>query len=189
VLLGHSEGGELVPTAALREPAIAGVILLAPPALPIRQILMQQVLASNPPDKRAAIRRAETSALEKIRRSSEPRDAWLRSSIDLDPIVDIAKLRTPVLILQGTSDAQVRASDLSRLTAAARAANPAVTVRTFSGDNHLFEASLPGTAHDPLTAVHQYLTVPARVDPRVIGVLLAWLATTRAPANRRGAGR
>jgi dienelactone hydrolase len=189
VLLGHSEGGELVPTAALQEPAVAGLILLAPPALPGGRIIMQQVLASNPPAKRAALIQVETAALAKIRRSSELRDAWLRSSIDLDPIVDIAKLRVPLLILQGASDAQVLVRDLPRISAAARAHNPAVTVLTFAGDNHLFEASLPGTAHDPLAAVHQYLTVPAHIDQRVIDALLAWLTTTRGPANRPAGGR
>jgi uncharacterized protein len=189
VLLGHSEGGELVPTAAMREPAAAGVILLAPPALPVGQIIMQQALASAPAAERAEVTRDETAGLEKIRTSNEPRDAWLRSSLDLDPIADIARLRLPVLILQGASDAQVLASDLPRLTAAARSANPAVTVRIFAGDNHLFESSLPGTAHDPLAAVHQYLSVPARIDPRVIDALLAWLPTTRGPVNRPAGGR
>ena len=33
-LLGHSEGGELVPTVAAQEPGVAGIILMAPPSLP-----------------------------------------------------------------------------------------------------------------------------------------------------------
>jgi alpha-beta hydrolase superfamily lysophospholipase len=189
VLLGHSEGGELVPTVALREPAVAGVILMAPAALPLAKIMIQQAIASEPPAKRAAVIRAETAGLRTIRRSNEPQNAALRASLDLDPIVDIAKLRRPVLILQGADDAQVLIGDLPRLVTAARSANSAVTVRTFAGDNHLFEASLPGTTHDPVAALHQYLTVPARIDRRVITAILAWLPTTRARAPRRDGAR
>ena len=150
---------------------------------------MQQAIASEPPAKRQAVIRAETAGLRTVRRSNEPQYAALRSSLDLDPIVDIAKLRRPVLIVQGANDAQVLIADLPRLVTAARSANPAVTVRTFAGDNHLFEASLPGTTHDPVAAMHQYLTVPALIDRHVIATILTWLPTTRARAIRRDGAR
>ncbi len=184
-LLGHSEGGELVPTVAVQERGVAGIILMAPPSLPLWQVLMRQALASVSPDNRAAIEKQELAALDAIRHGSEAKYAWHRSSMDLDPAVDIARVRVPILILQGEGDAQVASQDLPRLVKAARATNRDVTVRTFSNDNHLFEAIVSNGPQTPQAAVNQYLTVPARIDARVLDTLSAWLAShARASAAR-----
>lgn len=174
--LGHSEGGELVPTVAAQNPAIAGIILMAPPAIPLWKVLMEQTLAGTQPDQRAAAQAKELALLEAARHADDRTRAWLRSSMDVDPTVDIARVRSPILILQGEADAQVLAADLPRLTKAARAANRDVTVHTFSNDNHLFEPVAPGVVQTPFAALQQYLTVPARIDPRVLAALDAWLA-------------
>jgi uncharacterized protein len=176
-LLGHSEGGELVPTVAAQERSVAGIILMAPPSLPLWQVSMRQALAGVSPDGRAAMEKEELAALDKLRHSNEPKDAWYRSSMDLDPAVDIARVRSPILILQGEGDAQVSVKDLPRLAKAARAANRDVTVRTFANDNHLFEAIVSNGPQSPQAAVQQYLTVPARIDARVLDTLSAWLAS------------
>jgi alpha-beta hydrolase superfamily lysophospholipase len=174
-LIGHSEGGELVPSVAARDPRIAGIVLMAPPALPLARISAEQYLAGVPPPNRADAARDEAAALDKLRKSSDVRNAWYRSSMDVDPIVDIRRVRSPILILQGAGDAQVLPADLPRLVDAARATNHEVTVRTFSGDNHLFEKIVGPQPQTPAVALHQYLTVPARVDPRVLDDLIAWL--------------
>jgi uncharacterized protein len=184
-LLGHSEGGELVPTVAVQERAVAGIILMAPPSLPLWQVSMRQALASASPDGRAAMEKEELAALDKIRHSTEAKDAWYRSSMDLDPAVDIARVRSPILILQGDGDAQVSAKDLPRLAKAARASNRDVTVRTFSNDNHLFEAIVSSGPQTPQAAVQQYLTVPARIDARVLDTLSAWMASHAHPGAAR----
>ena len=175
-LLGHSEGGELVPTVAVQERGIAGIILMAPPSLPLWQVSMRQVLAGVTPDKRAAMEKEELAALDAMRHSNEAKDAWYRSSMDVDPAVDIARVRSPILILQGEGDAQVSPLDLPRLINAARVANRNVTVRTFSNDNHLFEAIVSSGPQTPSAAVLQYLTVPARIDERVLNALSTWMA-------------
>jgi dienelactone hydrolase len=147
---------------------------------------MQQALASVPPEQRAAMEREELAALDKLRHGNEPRDAWYRSSMDVDPAVDIARVRAPILMLHGEGDVQVSAKDLPRLANAARERNRDVTVRTFPGDNHLFEPIVPGEPQTPQTALHQYLTVPSRIDARVLDTLSAWLAShsrTAAPAS------
>ena len=184
-LLGHSEGGELVPTVAAAEPGVAGIILMAPPSLPLWRISMQQALASAAPEKRAEMERTELAALDDIRHGSDRANAWYRSSMDVDPAVDIARVRAPILILQGESDVQVAAKDIPRLADAARATNRDVTVRIFSGDNHLFEPVLGTEPQTPQSALHQYLTVPARIDQRVLDALTAWLASHTHPAVAR----
>ena len=175
-LLGHSEGGELVPTVAAQNPSVAGIILMAPPALPLWKVLMEQALATSTPDQRAAMQAKELALFDAARGANDRTRAWLRTSMDVDPTVDIARVHAPILILQGEADAQVSPADLPRLTKAARAANHDVTVHTFSNDNHLFEPVTPGVVQTPYVALHQYLTVPARIDPRVLAALDAWLA-------------
>ena len=66
-------------------------------------------------------------------------------------------------------------ADLPRLVTAARSVNHDVTVHIFSNDNHLFEPITPGVKQTPYVALQQYLTVPARIDPRMLTALEAWL--------------
>jgi uncharacterized protein len=150
--------------------------LMAPPALPLAQISLQQVLAAVAPAQRPAMKAKELAALENMRHAHDSKDAWYRSSLDVDPVTDIARVRAPILIVQGAADVQVLPADLPRLTKAARAANHDVTVRTFPNDNHLFEAITPGVTQTPFIALNQYLTVPARIDARVLDTLVSWLA-------------
>jgi hypothetical protein len=175
-LLGHSEGGELVPTVAAEEPRVAGIVLMAPPALPLWRVIMEQALASSPPAQRAAVESKELTDFQNAREGHDSMRAWLRSSMDVDPIVDIKRVHLPILILQGAADVQVLPSDLPGLTAAARSVNRDVTVHVFSNDNHLFEAVTPGVKQTPYVALQQYLTVPARLDARMLAALEAWLA-------------
>jgi hypothetical protein len=173
-LLGHSEGGELVPSVAAAEPRVAGIVLMAPPALPLWRVIMQQALASSSPDQRKAVEAKELTDFQNAREGHDSMRAWLRSSMDVDPIVDI-RVRAPILILQGAADVQVLPADLPRLVKVARTTNRDVTVHIFSNDNHLFEPVTPGVKQTPYTALQQYLTVPARIDPRMLTTLETWL--------------
>ena len=176
-LLGHSEGGELVPSAAAADGKVSGIILMAPPALPLWQVSMQQALASVPASQREATRQQELQALDQIRTGQKqiPGGAWYRSSMDIDPVVDIARVRGPILILQGASDAEVLPGDLPRLVYAARKNNRDVAVFSFPGDNHLFMTVHGSTPQTPQAAVQQYLTLPARIDPAVLRTIVGWL--------------
>ena len=53
-VLGHSEGGELAPSIAIADGHLRGIVLLAPPALPLEQILKQQLLRNVSSADRAA---------------------------------------------------------------------------------------------------------------------------------------
>ncbi len=176
-ILGHSEGGELVPTVAAGRRGLAGIILMAPPSLPLWEVSLQQALSSVPPSQRAAARSEELAALEKIRNGTTTGAGmpWYRTSMDVDPIVDIRRVYAPILILQGGSDLQVLPSDLPRLVRAARSTNHDVSVHIFPGDNHLFMKVAPGEPATLQAALHQYLYVPGYVDPAVLRALITWL--------------
>lgn len=172
-VLGHSEGGELAPSIAIADRRLAGIVLLAPPAIPLEQIIMKQVLRNATPANRAKLESQEKAALANITsgKNSSPSAVWLRSSFGIDPAAVIAEVPCPILILQGTKDFQVLAADTPRLVNAARAANRNVTVVMLSGDDHLFIKLDP----EKTSTLAEYF-VPSYLDPALFTAIEAWLA-------------
>jgi len=172
-VLGHSEGGELAPSLAAEGAPVRGIALMAPPAIPLDQIIMQQATRGMTGAARTKADAAEQEALDEIRKGQlDPGGAgpWLRSSFGIDPAQVIKRVPCPILILQSGKDFQVLAKDLPRLVNAAKAAHRDVTVRVFPNDDHLFITVPSGQ-----TAVSAEYLAPHRVDPAMIGALLAWL--------------
>ena len=108
-VLGHSEGGELVPSVAIQDGHLRGIVLLAPPALPLEQILMQQMLRNVTGADRIALAKEERAELDAIAegKKSGTSARWLRSSFGIDPATLIVRVPCPILIVQGTKDIQV----------------------------------------------------------------------------------
>lgn len=181
-LLGHSEGGELVPTVAAEHSDVAGIILMAPPALPLWQISMRQRLEGLSGQQAQQAKVQELAALAAIRDGSDrsPGMSWYRSSMEIDPAVDIKRVACPILILQGADDVQVFANDLPRLVKAAKSAGLEVIQYVFPNDNHLFMKVSANEPRTPAAAVHQYLTLPSQIDPKVMLATLKWLRTKSA---------
>src|SRR5579863_98784 len=171
-VVGHSEGGELAPSLAAHGAPLRGIALMAPPALPIDQILVQQVSRGLTGDARAKAIADQLSANAAIRagKSKAPGAIWLRTSFGIDPADVIKRVPCPILILQGGKDFQVLAKDLPRLVDAATAAHRDVTVHVFPNDDHLFI-----TVPTRQTAMSTEYLIPHHVDPAVISALLAWL--------------
>jgi hypothetical protein len=94
----------------------------------------------------------------------------MRYFLAYDPLPTIRKVRQPVLILQGELDRQVTADQADMLAKAAReAGNRDVTVRLFSGLNHLF---LPAKTGSP----SEYSSLSTNVIPEDVMKLLGdWL--------------
>jgi len=90
-------------------------------------------------------------------------------------VVDIKRVGCPILILQGADDVQISPRDLPRLVDAAKAANWDVTAHVFPNDNHLFMAISANEPRSPAAALAQYLSVPDRIDAKVMHTLLRWL--------------
>ena len=172
-VLGHSEGGELAPSIAIADGKLSGIILMAPPALPLEKIVMQQVLRQVAPTDRAKTQQAENAALKEIAdgKKTDPYSEWLRSSFGIDPAAIIAKVPCPILILQGTKDIQVLSSDTPRLADAARATGRNVTVIVLPGDDHLF-INVPG---DQPSTIAEYFK-PSYLDPALFTAIDTWLS-------------
>jgi hypothetical protein len=172
-VLGHSEGGELAPSIAIADGHLRGIVLMAPPALPLEQILMQQLLRNVPPARQATTRRkvvAMFAAIESGKAAKSGEDRWLRSSFGIDPIKLIVRVPCPMLVLQGTKDIQVLPTDTPRLVAAARAAHRNITVVMLDGDDHLFIRLDPSAK----STGGEYF-VPSYLDPQLLTSIRDWL--------------
>ncbi len=157
-LLGHSEGAMSVPIVAARESGIRGIILLAPPAIPLAQVIARQAHLSD-----AAYHRQLAAADARVRQ-------FVASWAGYDPAKTIAKVRCPILVLQGGKDFQVLASDLPRLVNAARAAHRDITVRVLPSDDHVF-LKVPAGKSSTLAEYYK----PGYVDAAVASTILGWL--------------
>ncbi len=146
-LMAHSEGA-LVATLAAQHAEVGALVLLAgagepaatlisrqlaasgwPPALQqaaggmLAQLLQQQPVADVPP---------ELMAL--LRPSVQP---YLMSWLPIDPAAELARVRCPALIVQGTHDLQVGAVDAQRL----HAAQPGAGLAFIDGMNHVLKSA------------------------------------------------
>ncbi|HYV03705.1 MAG TPA: prolyl oligopeptidase family serine peptidase, partial [Blastocatellia bacterium] len=122
---------------------------------------------------RTVVEGGDTSKLSEFMRSP-----WIKHFLTYDPLPAIAKVRQPILILQGEIDRQVTADQALMIEKAARAAgNKDVTVRMFPGLNHLFLPAKTG-------ATSEYTSLStATIGDEVLKQLTDWIV------NKLGAGQ
>ncbi len=174
LLIGHSEGGLIAPIVAVREPEVHAVVLLAGTAYDGRAILMyqnQQLIDSSKTS--PAVLDSINKQLPLTLDSLANTNAWLRYFMDTDPRLTIARVRQPVLILQGDSDHQVTPEQADTIAATLkRSGNTAVTLRHFPAVNHLF-------LNDPDGRPAGYPSLAdARLSRAALGALADWVADT-----------
>jgi len=175
-VIGHSAGAQLAPDIAKQAAPIAGVVMLAPSARPLLNILIQQyTYLGAPPD--------HISQLERVRQEiSEGKfspdqtvpglgGVTVRYLNDLDhrdePAV-ASQLGIPILILRGERDYQVIDQDIA-IWRAGLAHTPHVTIRELPGLNHLF---ITGTGKpNP-----QEYGIPGHVDAEVVASIANFIA-------------
>ncbi|HSO75559.1 MAG TPA: alpha/beta fold hydrolase [Blastocatellia bacterium] len=151
-LAGHSEGGVIAPMVAGSDSEIAAIVLMAGTAKRGDVVLEFQVNyqldgdTTLTPEAKAAKRAEQLAEIRKVveggdtsKLSEFMRSPWMRHFLTYDPLPAIARVRQPILILQGEIDRQVTADQAQMIEKAARTAgNKDVSVRVFPGLNHLF---------------------------------------------------
>ncbi len=173
-LIGHSEGGVIGPLAAVEDPRIAAVVIMAGPGKVGRDILRDQFTRpiQTAPDLPEEERRRQLSGIEGQLDAWAALNAWTRWFTSFDPLPLARRLRQPVLIVHGALDRQVSVGQADTLAAAIRAGgNRDVTVRIFPRLNHLF---LP-TDGDGSPAEYVGLRQTA-VPADVLDTIATWLA-------------
>ena len=186
-VLGHSLGGMLAPRIWIADPSIAGVVVLAGAARPLEDAIVAQsrYLAAADGTTSAEEQQGidDAEALAGQVRALQPEDAkngrkiagapawyWL----DLrgyDPTAAAAKVKAPMLILQGGRDYQVTAEEFGKWKAALGGRRD-VTFHSYPPLNHLFIAG----AGPSLPA--EYL-VPGHVAEEVVRDIADWIQAQR----------
>jgi uncharacterized protein len=171
-VIGHSEGSLIGMVAAQLIPAEA-FVSIAGAGRPINQILLDQLRSQLPPDllkttedilvQLAAGKRVDSvpATLNPVfRPSAQP---FLISWIRYHPMKEVASLRIPVLVMQGTTDIQVRPEDAQYLAKG----NPAAHLILIEGMNHVLK-SVP---NDQVRQVASYSDSTLPVVPHLISTI------------------
>lgn len=174
VVAGHSEGSLIGIVAAQRAPADAFVSLEGA-GRPIYTVLREQlkpklpaqlyaqadaIMTSLQAGKMVAQIPPELNAL--FRPTVQP---YLISWFKYDPAVEIAKLRIPVTIVQGTADVQVTMVDAEAL----HRANAASQLVVVQGMNHVLKYSPDVSSEAAILKGYQNPSLP--VDPQVVNAV------------------
>jgi len=147
-LIGHSEGGLVALAAAQQGEGLCGLMLVAAPGRPLGEVIRDQ-LRANPfnapllPPAEAAI--DALTAGQRVDPATLPQpllplfrpevQGFLISAFALDPAALAAKVKLPMLVVQGGKDIQVPVADAERLAAA----NPAAKLAVLPGVNHVLK--------------------------------------------------
>ena len=93
---------------------------------------------------------------------------WMRWFLAYDPRPTLAKVRCPVLAVDGSKDLQVPAAENLAGIKAALASSRDVTVVELPGLNHLFQTAGTG-------APSEYATLPETVSPTALKLVGDWI--------------
>jgi hypothetical protein len=183
---GHSEGGWVGMLAASREKRISSLILIATAGTTGAELILEQqrhVLDTlKTPD---AERQAKTELQKRIQNAvitdkwegvpdefrKQADSPWFRSVLLFDPAKVMAKVKKPVLILQGGLDTQVppHHADTLLALAAARKKSPGQELAHITGVNHLLVPASTGE-------VSEYGSLSrSTVSPEIPRRIVEWL--------------
>lgn len=181
-VLGHSLGGMMAPRIAAMSGHVAGLVLLAAPARPLLDIVIEQNrrLAVLDDGKTSDAERDAINAL--VQQVRSVRDAatdaaakgpmglsagYWRSADGVDAVAEAQRVNLPMLVLQGARDIQVVDADWQRWKSAFHD-DPAVAFKLFDRLNHL------GIAGDGDGSLAEYQQ-PGHVDATLIDEVAAWI--------------
>jgi uncharacterized protein len=146
ILLGHSEGS-LIGIIAAEQGGLSGLISIAGAGRPADEILkdqlkskltMQMMVESNTIldslKQGFTVSNVDPNLNVLYRPSVQP---YLISWIKYDPVAEISKLKIPVLIIQGTTDIQIKVDDAKLLAAA----DPQSKLVIIDNMNHIMKES------------------------------------------------
>ncbi|MGB8706296.1 MAG: alpha/beta hydrolase, partial [Gillisia sp.] len=142
ILAGHSEGS-LIGILAAEEEGADALISLAGAGRPIDDIIVEQIAKQSP-----QLSENARTALDEIRKNGSTTNynpllesifrasvqPFMASWMKYDPAAEMAKLKIPVLIINGTKDIQVDVEDARLLYEA----NPDSKLVLIDGMNHIF---------------------------------------------------
>lgn len=100
---------------------------------------------------------------------AQMRSPWMQTFMVLDPAARLAKVKAPVLALNGKRDVQVvPEQNLPPIRAAMATSGAPLTVREYPELNHLFQRAATG-------GVGEYASIDTTIEPEVLRDIAAWI--------------
>lgn len=183
-VLGHSLGAILAPEIAAKDGKVAGVVLLAGPARPMEDVLIDQLTYLGTPNLAEIRQQAEGIRKHKLEPAAPVLGAPASYWYDLcgrdaeAAIKTVAGLECGILLVQGGRDYQSTAEDF-KLWQKALGEQPNVTLKLFDDLNHLFAAG------DGKATPDEYLE-ETHIDARVIELIADWSVQPRGATTQTG---
>jgi pimeloyl-ACP methyl ester carboxylesterase len=180
VLLGHSEGALIAALAAQKTP-VCGVISISGAGRPLGVVIGEQLNAALPDAMKPAALKV-LAELQAGRTVADPPPAlaglfrpsvqpYLISEIELDPPAELAKVKAPVLILQGERDIQVTVADAEAL----KVGRPDATLVLLPGVNHVLKAA----PLDRAANIATYADPSTPLGPGVLAPIVAFVKAAK----------
>ncbi len=182
VIIGHSEGS-LIGILAAQRSSVAGFISLAGAGRPIDEVLLEQLkpqlsaaMLTESARVLSELKAGRTVPEDKIALPAQLVASLFRASVQpyliswfkYDPAQEVAKLKNPCLILQGTTDIQVKVQDAQRLADALK-----TKPELIEGMNHVFKlASLENAAQQ-----RAYTDPSLPIAPKLLERIVAFIKT------------
>lgn len=173
---GHSEGS-LIGMIAARKAGADAYVSIAGVGRKATELLTEQLSAQLPPPVMAQVADIMTSIEKGEKPDSVPAflNALFRPSVQpylaswfaYDPAAEIAKLTIPVLILQGSTDLQVKVEDANRLAAA----KPDARVVIVEGMNHVLKAAQGAMTEQLPSYSNPALPISVRVIDEIVALV------------------
>ncbi|HPT82965.1 MAG TPA: alpha/beta fold hydrolase [Limnochordia bacterium] len=179
-MLGHSEGAYFAP---LFHERLSAVVLLAGPSIPLDELMLEQLdyqiaqpwLSEQEQAYLKGLKQQVEVLLQEAREGKEVSTGlaanldWIRQHMELRPLENLAKVKSPVLIVQGEDDLQVMPYHAQELAKCLReAGNDQVTLELLPETSHTFTFAHTSSKFDPLQ--------PFQLNPELIEIVTAWLA-------------
>lgn len=193
-VLGHSLGGLVLPRIGQGQPALAGLIVMAGPARPLEDLILDQVsylaaldgVVTDPEKKQIEGLRGEVEKVKALKPGATdsgigsvlgaPASYWLDLQ-GYDPPQASKYLPQPMLILQGERDYQVTMTDFAAWKKVL-SGKPNVTFKSYPRLDHLFLAG------EGKSGPAEYQK-PGHVEEAVVADVAAWiLGLGKKPAER-----
>jgi len=169
-VLGHSQGGYMIPRIMKADPQLAGVIVLAGNVRPLEELIVEQT-------EYIFQLKGSLSPAEKAQLDALKRDPWLaipgipesyRTDLKgYDPAALARSSDVPMLILQGERDYQVNMKDFN-LWKDGLAGRANVTLHSYPKLNHLFIAGVG-------KSTPQEYGEPGHLDAEALSDIGAWV--------------
>lgn len=182
ILIGHSEGAGLVLQAANRGAPVAGIVMLSGAGRPIGPVLREQISRQLPPEDVVKW----DSAFARYLRGEPTGDVnpglstllvpinrkFMQTWVKYDPAAEIARVKVPVLIVQGALDIQVSEADARAL----KAAQPAAKLVVIPWANHVFRAA---ANTDRATQLQLYTDPTLPIVPELTPAISDWIKSLK----------